>query len=116
MENIHFTDKEKRIFLAAMGHEKKLCKGLDTNDGDETVALVPIVESIVNKVRKSMLWEEDREAKPTYQVKTYIDGHYKIVTVHADGSDDAIIQFKKILTSIGWKNKEYRILNVVLAS
>jgi len=47
------TDKEQRIFLAAMGREEKICKEVCA-DGDG-VDLVNICRSIENKVKKA-LW------------------------------------------------------------
>lgn len=54
------TDQEKRIFLAAMGREEKVCAELDDaskNDRD-IVRLVPVCNAITRKVKDS-LWGEE---------------------------------------------------------
>jgi hypothetical protein len=54
------TDKEKRIFLAAIERERKICKAEDnyTPDG---VKLVPVCDSIRWKIMHSELWEDEEE-------------------------------------------------------
>lgn len=48
------TDKEQRIFLAAMGRERKVCKEVDNKyDGD--VSLTKVCSEIERKV-KAALW------------------------------------------------------------
>ena len=51
------TDKEKRIFLSAMGREEVVCKQIDVDKVDDgsTLKLVPICKSIEKKVKK-VLW------------------------------------------------------------
>lgn len=51
------TDIEKRIFLAAMTKEEKVCKEVCA-DGDG-VDLVAVCHSIERKVKKT-LWEEEK--------------------------------------------------------
>lgn len=50
------TDIEKRIFLAAMKRERKICEATDKECNDGTT-LVMICDSIKRKV-KDVLWEE----------------------------------------------------------
>lgn len=53
------TDKEQRIFLAAMGREEKICKKVDDEYGDFREpykdSLVRICHEIIRKV-KGALW------------------------------------------------------------
>lgn len=53
------TDKEQRIFLAAMGREEEVCKQVDAKYGDcrepYEDSLVSICHEIIRKV-KSALW------------------------------------------------------------
>ena len=51
------TDKEQRIFLAAMGREEKVCKEIDTEMTREPYedSLVRVCHEIVRKV-KGALW------------------------------------------------------------
>ena len=56
-----FTDREKRIFLAAMGREEKVCKQVDDECRDcrepYEDTLVSICREITRKV-KGALWNE----------------------------------------------------------
>lgn len=67
MENLHstnlaevgtkiepLTDKEQRIFLAAMGRERKVCKEVD-DKYDDDVLLTKVCSEIERKV-KAALW------------------------------------------------------------
>lgn len=47
------TDREKRIFLAAMGREEKVCAGIDRNRDEDR--LVRVCKEIRRKV-KGALW------------------------------------------------------------
>lgn len=51
------TDSEQRIFLSAMSREERICKELDSEKVDDSTVkkLVPIVNSIERKVKKT-LW------------------------------------------------------------
>jgi len=49
------TDKEQRIFLAAMGREEKVCKKVDEEDEECEISLVHICHEIIRKV-KDVLW------------------------------------------------------------
>ena len=49
------TDSEKRIFLAAMGREEKVCKEVDAGEPYED-SLVRVCHEIIRKV-KAALWE-----------------------------------------------------------
>lgn len=55
-----FTDKEQRIFLAAMGREEKVCKQVDEEWADcrdpHADTLVKVCHEIIRKV-KAALWE-----------------------------------------------------------
>lgn len=55
-----FTDKEQRIFLAAMGREEKVCKQVDEEWADcrdpHVDTLVKVCHEIIRKV-KAALWE-----------------------------------------------------------
>ena len=52
------TDKEKRIFLAAMAREEKVCKEVDDKYGEpHEVSLVSVCHKITRKV-KTALWGE----------------------------------------------------------
>lgn len=56
------TDKEKRIFLAAIERERKICETMDECFGiDDCIKLVPICDSILNKVKQSDLWKDEEE-------------------------------------------------------
>ena len=55
----NLTDTEKRIFLSAMQKEWKLCEEIDKKNDGNNVPLVPVVDSIVQKVVKSKLWKEN---------------------------------------------------------
>jgi hypothetical protein len=52
------TDSEQRIFLSAMSREERICKTLDSEKVDDSTVkkLVPIVNSIKRKVKKT-LWD-----------------------------------------------------------
>lgn len=52
------TDSEQRIFLSAMSREERICKELDSEKVDDSTVkkLVPIVNSIKRKVKKT-LWD-----------------------------------------------------------
>lgn len=51
------TDKEQRIFLAAMGREEKVCKKADEEYyGIDNINLVRVCREIERKVKKA-LWE-----------------------------------------------------------
>lgn len=54
------TDNEKRIFLSAMQKEWKMCEEIDKKNesNKEAVPMVPIVDSIIQKVINSNLWKE----------------------------------------------------------
>lgn len=51
------TDSEQRIFLSAMSRKERICKELDSEKVDDSTVkkLVPIVNSIKRKVKKT-LW------------------------------------------------------------
>lgn len=51
------TDKEQRIFLAAMGREEKVCEEVDKNYVREPYedSLMPVCKEIIRKV-KGALW------------------------------------------------------------
>ena len=54
-----FTDDEKRIFLASVAREMRVCEVID---GENTkVKLVPILERVKNKVLRSSLWGEKED-------------------------------------------------------
>jgi len=55
------TDKEKRIFLAAMGREKMVCKEVDNHYVHEAYedTLTQVCNEIIRKV-KSALWKPIR--------------------------------------------------------
>lgn len=58
MRELSFTDDEKRIFLAAIGRETKVCIQLDNEYKDSSaVNLVEICKSIQYKVTHSELWK-----------------------------------------------------------
>ena len=50
-----FTDDEKRIFLASVAREMRVCEVIDSEK--TKVKLVPILERVKNKVLRSSLWE-----------------------------------------------------------
>lgn len=54
------TDHEKRVFLSAMQKEWKMCEEFDKKNesNKEAVPMVPIVDSIIQKVINSNLWKE----------------------------------------------------------
>ena len=54
LEREPLTDTEQRIFLAAMGRERKVCKESGA-DGDGWIDLVAVCHSIERKV-KNVLW------------------------------------------------------------
>lgn len=53
------TDSEKRIFLAAMGREKKICERIDEEcrdiSGQYDIRLVKVCDEIIRKI-KGALW------------------------------------------------------------
>lgn len=49
-----FTDEEKRIFLASVAREMRVCEVIDSEK--TKVKLVPILERVKNKVLRSSLW------------------------------------------------------------
>lgn len=52
------SDEEERIFLAAMGREKKLCEEIDKDTScSHELKLTPVCDSIIRKV-KAALWKE----------------------------------------------------------
>lgn len=51
-----FTDEEKRIFLASVAREMRVCEQIDSEK--TKVKLVPILERVKDKVLRSSLWEE----------------------------------------------------------
>ena len=51
-----FTDDEKRIFLASVAREMRVCEQIDSEK--TKVKLVPILERVKDKVLRSSLWEE----------------------------------------------------------
>ena len=51
-----FTDDEKRIFLASVAREMRVCEVIDSEK--TKVKLVPILQRVKNKVLRSSLWEE----------------------------------------------------------
>lgn len=57
-EPITLTYDEKCIFLSAIGRERRICQEMDAEDGTIIKPLVPIVDTIIRKVR-AVLWEED---------------------------------------------------------
>ena len=56
------TDTEKRIFLSAMGRERRVCEQLEKESAhipaDRKIPLIPIVDEIERKV-KTVLWREN---------------------------------------------------------
>ena len=63
------TDTEKRIFLSAMGRERRVCEQLEKESAhipaDRKIPLVPVVDEIERKV-KTVLWGGGgRRMKPT---------------------------------------------------
>ena len=50
-----FTDDEKRIFLASVSREMRICEQIDSEN--TKVKLVPILQRVKNKVLRSSLWE-----------------------------------------------------------
>lgn len=57
-EPITLTYDEKCIFLSAIGRERRICQEMDAEDGTIIKPLVPIVDTIIRKV-KAVLWDED---------------------------------------------------------
>ena len=55
-EGENFTDEEKRIFLASVAREMRVCEQIDSEK--TTVKLVPILERVKDKVLRSSLWKE----------------------------------------------------------
>lgn len=59
LEQESLTDKEQRIFLAAMGREEKICREVDEKYPDKEPyedSLVSVCRSIERKVKKA-LWK-----------------------------------------------------------
>lgn len=54
-----FTDEEKRIFLASVAREMRVCEVIDSEK--TKVKLVPILERVKDKVLRSSLWKEVEE-------------------------------------------------------
>ena len=54
-----FTDEEKRIFLASVAREMRVCEQIDSEK--TKVKLVPILERVKDKVLRSSLWKEVEE-------------------------------------------------------
>lgn len=56
MSKYTLTDTEQRIFLAAMAHERKVCRLIDSDKVDDGTCkmLVPVVDSIEGKVKKAL--------------------------------------------------------------
>lgn len=54
-----FTDDEKRIFLASVAREMRVCEVIDSEK--TKVKLVPILERVKDKVLSSSLWKEVEE-------------------------------------------------------
>ena len=59
-EEHKLTDAEERIFLAAMGRERKVCREIDKEDDDPSRMLVPVVDSIEKKVKKFLFGQRGR--------------------------------------------------------
>ena len=59
MSELVFTDNEKRIFLAAVAREEKVCVQLDKENDDSDISLFEICKSIQYKVTHSELWLSD---------------------------------------------------------
>ena len=58
-EGENFTDEEKRIFLASVAREMRVCEVIDSEK--TKVKLVPILERVKDKVLRSSLWKEVEE-------------------------------------------------------
>ena len=57
-EAVTLTYDEKCIFLSAISRERRICQEMDAEDGTIIKPLVPIVDTIIRKV-KTVLWGED---------------------------------------------------------
>ena len=54
-EGTALTYDEKCIFLSAISRERRICQEMDAEDGTIIKPLVPIVDTIIRKV-KAVLW------------------------------------------------------------
>lgn len=57
LDKIKFTDKEKRLLLAAIMREEKVCKKMDKGAKGE-IALLPIIRSAEWKLKHTSAWIE----------------------------------------------------------